>query len=58
MRVVPIESVYKAIRSALRKLDVALLQYERKKDSQVTVDRAYDDFTDAMRKLGLGSQHR
>jgi len=30
VRVVPIESVYKAIRSALRKLDVALLQYERK----------------------------
>ena len=27
---VPIESVYKAIRSALRKLDAALLQYERK----------------------------
>jgi hypothetical protein len=30
VRVVPIESVYKAIRSALRKLDAALLQYERK----------------------------
>jgi len=30
VRVVPIESVYKAIRSALRKLDAALRQYERK----------------------------
>jgi hypothetical protein len=53
VRVVPIESVYSVIRRSLQKLDAAVSQYQKKTIRKAAVDRAYDDFTEAMRKLGL-----
>jgi hypothetical protein len=48
LRVVPIHLV---IRRALRKLDAAIAQYERKEISQSAIDEAYDEFANAMRPL-------
>ena len=58
VRVVPIESVYTVIRRTLRKFDAVVLDYRNKTVRKSAVDRAYDDFANAMRKLTLGNQHR
>jgi hypothetical protein len=54
IRVVPVEDVCAEIRSALKKLDAAIVRYQRKQISKAVVDTAYDEFAEAMRILGLG----
>ena len=56
IRIVALETVYSVIRRRLVTLDAAIAKYQRGKSSKATIDAAYDEFREAMRKLGLSGK--